>query len=119
MATRGPALSRISVPTWSSIVSMPPIPEPISTPTRFASYFVMSMPESAIAFLAAPTAYCVKRSVRRVSLIGMKSSGLKSLHLATDLTVEIRGVESGDGPNAALTGEQISAKIPPTHCPAA
>ncbi len=48
---RGPRSARTR--SWFSKVYMPPIPEPMMTPTRSPSSFAMSRPESATACFAA------------------------------------------------------------------
>ena len=54
---RGPRSSRTLC--WFSMVHMPPMPEPMMTPTRSASSLVMSSLASAIACLAAQKPKCV------------------------------------------------------------
>ena len=64
----------------SSIVPMPPMPEPICTPMRSALASVTSSPESLIASMPAAMPSWMKRSMRRASFSEMpKAAGSKFL----------------------------------------
>ena len=65
----GPRSAMVLYP--SSQTSAPPMPLPSTTDTRSASQPPLSSPASAQAILAAETAYCVKRAMRRDSLASM------------------------------------------------
>ena len=60
-----------SIVCATSNVSIPPIPEPIHTPIRLALSSLIVKLASSTACLAATTAYCVKRSMRRASFRNM------------------------------------------------
>ena len=60
-------------------VSMPPTPVAIATPMRSRSGPPPLRPASASACAAAATAYCVNRSVRRISLRSMYFAGSNPL----------------------------------------
>ncbi len=63
----------------SQNVMIPPMPVPITPPTRALNSSSSGSFASAIASRAATKANCVKRSIRRASLRPISSSGLKSL----------------------------------------
>jgi hypothetical protein len=63
--------------TWSIRVSMPPTPVAIATPIRSRSGPPPLSRASSRACAAAPTAYCVNRSVRRTSFRSMYVAGSK------------------------------------------
>ena len=71
-------LSRMTS-TCSMSVSMPPTPVAIDTPMRSRSSPPPLMPPSSIACVAAATANCAKRSVRRTSLRSRYLPASKSL----------------------------------------
>ena len=83
---RGPR--SMSVRDCCSKVCIPPIPELTITPIRSLSSLSKSMPECFTAFPAATTANCVNRSILRLSLRSMNSSGEKSLISPANLVVK-------------------------------
>ena len=72
----GPRVSRISC--CSSQVCIPPMPDPISTPTRSRFSSVIWSCASRSASSVAASANCTKRSQRLSSLPSIQSVGLKS-----------------------------------------
>ena len=78
-----------STPWLFSMVWRPPIPQPITTPTRVLSTWgESSRPDCATAWTAAPTAYCRKRSRRLASLRSTYWSTWKSFTCPAILTAK-------------------------------
>ena len=91
----------------SSKVSMPPMPEPMITPTRSRS--IASHVEAARARpprAAATTANWTKRSFRFASLRSMHALGIEVLHLAREARRVAGRIEARDRSGAALAGDQ-------------
>ena len=70
----------------SSILPMPPMPQPMIVPTRYGSISLKSVPASCSAWMADATAICVKRSMWRMSLRSKYSAGSKSRIMPATLT---------------------------------
>src|SRR5437762_7217980 len=84
---------------------MPPSPVAIATPMRSRSGPPPLSPASASAWAAAATAYCVNRSVRRISLRSIYFAGSNPL-ISLDLRLVGRRIEAGDAADAAPTVDE-------------
>ena len=102
--------------TCSKKVSIPPIPEPQTTPILSRFSFSKSNPESAMASSATTTPNCVNRSIRRASLRSRTSLGSKSLtsHAKCVLNKEASNLVIGPAPDlpASRFFQVSSAELP-------
>src|SRR6266567_5682919 len=81
---RGPPASRLACSR--SIISNPPMPEPMKTPTRSAISGVISRPDWARASCVAAKAKWMKRPILRASFLSTKLSGSKFLTSQANVT---------------------------------
>lgn len=98
MGLRDADLFESNVSNWFSNVSIPPIPDPIHTPTFGAISSVMVKSASLTAILEAANAYCVKRSILRASFLSINSSTLKSFNSAATFAGNSSGFKRVNGP---------------------
>ena len=92
---------------WLSKDSIPPRPEPTTTPARSASDVsaTKSRPDSSMACWAAHMKSCAERSSRRASLLGMMSSGSQPRTSPANLVCHTGRIELGDRTDPGLAGQ--------------
>src|SRR5579864_4065853 len=89
-----------------SMISNPPMPEPMWTPTRSSFSGVIFRPDICIASSAAAIAKWMKRPIFLTSFFFDVLQRVEVFHLGGDLAGEVAGIEAADARYAALASQQ-------------
>jgi len=102
---RGPPASRFECSR--SMISKPPIPEPIKTPTRSSFSGVIWRPDWAIASCVAAKAKWIEAPHLARFLLVHKIERVEVLHFGGKRDRETSSIEALNGPHAAGSGQQL------------